>query len=97
MRIVWIYASFVFILPKITLYRMNRTLNVAISEQDFNQLAFTSENVTYEELVKKIKKQLALVALRQAQQLAEQTDLSAMTLDEINAEIKAARDAKRRH
>ena len=76
---------------------MNRTLNVAISEQDFNQLAFTSENVTYEELVKKIKKQLALAALRRAQQIAEQTDLSAMTLDEINAEIKAARDAKRRH
>ncbi len=76
---------------------MNRTLSVAISEQDFNQLAFTSENVTYEELVKKIKKQLALAALRQVQETAEQAGLSAMTLDEINAEIKAARDAKRRH
>jgi len=75
---------------------MNRTLSVAISEQDFNQLAFTSENVTYEELVKKIKKQLALAALRQVQETAEQAGLSAMTLDEINAEIKAARDAKRR-
>jgi hypothetical protein len=97
MRIVWIYGLFVFILPKITLNKMNRTLSVAISEQDFNQLAFTSENVTYEELVKKIKKQLALAALRQVQETAEQAGLSAMTLDEINAEIKAARDAKRRH
>ena len=77
--------------------QMTKILNVTISEQDFKHLAFASENITYEELVKNIEKQLALIALHRAQQSAEQAGLSAMTLDEINAEIKASRDAKRRH
>lgn len=74
-----------------------RMISVAISDQDFAQLNIPSESVTYEELLKKIKKQLALAALRRVQQTAEQVGLSTMTLDEINAEIKAVRDAKRGH
>ena len=74
-----------------------RMISVAISDQDFAQLNIPSESVTYEELVKKIKKQLALVALQRAQQTAEQVGLSSMTLEEINSEIKSARDARHRN
>jgi hypothetical protein len=74
-----------------------RTLQVAITEQDFTSLAFPSENVTYEALVRKIKKQLALAALRRAQQIAQANGLATMSLEVINAEIKAARRGKRSH
>ena len=74
-----------------------RTLQVTISEQDFARLTFPSENVTYEALVRKIKKELALAALRRAQQIAVSNGLASMSQVAINAEIKAARHAKRSH
>ncbi|MFN7117051.1 MAG: hypothetical protein ACK4TA_09655 [Saprospiraceae bacterium] len=71
-----------------------KTLNIAISEKDFNKYGFSAENLSFEELIEKINVELARQALLRAQEIAEQTGLSQMTLEEINAEIQAVRDAK---
>lgn len=71
-----------------------KTLSISISEKDFNKYGFSDENLSFEELIEKINVELARQALLRAQEIAEQTGLSQMTLDEINAEIQAVRDAK---
>ncbi len=74
-----------------------RTISITLSEQQFLQYGFTESPLTLEELLKKLKKELALQALRKARQSASKAGLDKMTLAEINAEIKAVRNAKARH
>ncbi|MBK7870085.1 MAG: hypothetical protein IPJ74_05020 [Saprospiraceae bacterium] len=71
-----------------------KTLNIVISEGDFDKYGFSTERLSFEELIAKINNELARQALLRAQEIAEQTGLSQMTLEEINAEIQAVRDAK---
>lgn len=71
-----------------------KTLNIAISENDFYKYGFLTERLSFEELIEKINIELARQALTRAQEIAEQTGLSQMTLEEINAEIQAVRNAK---
>lgn len=71
-----------------------KTLNIVISEGDFDKYGFSTERLSFEELIAKINMELARQALLRAQEIAEQTGLSKMTLEEINAEIQAVRDAK---
>lgn len=71
-----------------------KTLNIVISEGDFDKYGFSTERLSFEELIAKINMELARQALLRAQEIAEQTGLSEMTLEEINAEIQAVRDAK---
>jgi hypothetical protein len=70
-----------------------KTLSVAISESDFEQYGFLEEQLSFEELIKKINLQLARHSLLRAQEIAAEVGLSEMTLAEINAEIQAVRDA----
>ncbi len=70
-----------------------RTVQIKVSETDFQKYKLKSE-IKFTELVDLISREYARKALLECNEIAQQVGLSKMTLDEINAEIKAVRDAK---
>ena len=72
-----------------------RTLQINISETDFRKYNLAPDQVLkFTDLVEKISMQYAKQSLLKCNEIAERVGLSAMTLEEINTEIKAVRDAK---
>lgn len=71
-----------------------RTLSVAIPDMEFAKLGFTSEQISYDELLKRIKQEIVREALERTRSLAEAAGISDMSMEEINAEIQAIRNAK---
>lgn len=71
-----------------------RTLKIKVSETDFQKYNLKNEEVKFTDLVDIISKNYARKALLECNEIAEKEGLSNMTLEEINAEIKAVRDAK---
>ena len=71
-----------------------RTIQISISENDFQKYNFGSSEIKFADLVELISREYAKKALLESTEIAEQVGLSKMTMDEINAEIKAVRDAK---
>ncbi len=71
-----------------------RTVQIKISETDFQKYNLRSEEIKFTDLVEMISREYARKALLQCNEIAEQIGLSKMTMDEINTEIKAVRDAK---
>ncbi|NUQ24611.1 MAG: hypothetical protein HUU34_11715 [Saprospiraceae bacterium] len=71
-----------------------RTVQLKISETDFQKYNFGGGEIKFSDLVELISREYARRALLECNEIAEQVGLSTMTLDEINAEIKAVRDAK---
>lgn len=74
-----------------------KTLNVSISEVEFNKFGIGKENITFTELVELISREIMKQNLNKCVELAEKYGLSSMTMDEINEEVKAVRNAKNRH
>ncbi|WP_250631909.1 hypothetical protein [Rhodoflexus caldus] len=74
-----------------------RTLNISISEVEFNKFGLKKDNLTFTEFVDLISKELMRQNLNKCVELAEKYGLSSMTMDEISEEVKAVRDAKNRH
>jgi hypothetical protein len=74
------------------------TLNVSISDLEYNKFGLKNKQLAFSELVDIVSRELAKQNLDKCVELAEKYGLSTMTLDEINEEIKAARkDAKSGH
>ncbi len=73
-----------------------RTLNISISDLEFNKFGIRKDNLTFTEFVELISKELIRQNLDRCVALAEQYGLSSMTMDEINYEVKAVRNAKNR-
>lgn len=73
-----------------------RTLNISISDLEFNKFGIRKDNLTFTEFVELISKELIRQNLDRCVALAEQYGLSSMTMDEINDEVKAVRNAKDR-
>lgn len=71
-----------------------RTIQISISENDFQKYNFGSGEIKFADLVELISREYAKKALLESNEIAEQVGLLKMTMDEINAEIKAVRDAK---
>ena len=72
-----------------------RTIQVKVSETDFEKYNLESEKeMKFTDLVEKISLEYARKALLECNEIAQKVGLSEMTMDEINAEIKAVRDAK---
>jgi SHS2 domain-containing protein len=71
-----------------------RTVQIKVSETDFQMYNFGNEEIKFTDLVEMISREFARKALLECNKIAEQVGLSEMTMDEINAEIKAVRDAK---
>ncbi len=73
-----------------------RTLNITISDVEFNKFGIRKDNLTFTELVELISRELMRQNLNKCVELAEKYGLSSMTMDEINEEVKAVRNAKNR-
>ena len=71
-----------------------RTVQIKISETDFRKYNLGSGEIKFTDLVEMISREYARKALLECNEIAKQVGLSQMTMDEINAEIKAVRDAK---
>jgi hypothetical protein len=72
------------------------TLHLHISDHEAASYNLTGDHdITFQELVEKISLVEARKALAECVAIAEKHGLSAMTLDDINAEIKVVRGAKR--
>lgn len=75
-----------------------RILNVSISEKEFEKLGLKGENLTFAELFNLISKELVRQNLERSVELVKKYGLSDMSMDEITAEVKAARaHAKNNH
>ena len=74
-----------------------RTLNVSISDMEFNKLGIKNENMTFTEFTELVRREVMRNNLNNCVALAEKYGLSSMTMNEINEEIKLVRNAKNRH
>lgn len=68
-----------------------RTLNVSISDNEFNKFGLKQNDFTFSDLIKLIRKELMRENLKKCIELAEKYGLSKMTMDEISEEVKAVR------
>ena len=73
-----------------------RTLNISISDLEFDKFGIKKDTLTFTELVELISRELMRQNLHKCVELAERYGLSSMTMDEISAEVKAVRHAKNR-
>jgi len=73
-----------------------RTLQVKVSETDFQKYNLENDKIKFTDLVNLISLEYARTALLECNKIAGEKGLSKLTIDEINAEIKAVRDAKTR-
>ena len=71
-----------------------RTLNISISDLEYDKFGLKGDKLSFTELVDIISNELAKQTLNECVDLAEQYGLSKMTMDEISQEVKAVRDAK---
>ncbi|HAI77283.1 MAG TPA: hypothetical protein DCM08_13680 [Microscillaceae bacterium] len=71
-----------------------RTIQIKVSETDFQKYNLGDEDIKFTDLVEAIHREYARQALLACNEIAEKVGLSNMSMDEINAEIKATRDAK---
>lgn len=71
-----------------------KTLQVKLSEADFRKYNFKSNQINFNELIDIISREYARKALWECNEIAAESGLSQMTMEEINEEVKAFRDAK---
>ncbi len=75
-----------------------KTLNVAISEVEYNKFGIRNDTLSFSEFVELISRELTRQTLTRCVELAEKHGLSKMTMNEISKEVKAVRNnAKNRH
>ena len=71
-----------------------QTLQIKISDGDKERYRLQGSEIKFADLVDKISMEYARQALLECNRIAAASGLSNMSLEEINAEIKAVRDAK---
>ena len=75
-----------------------RTLNVSISDIEFNKFGLKPEQLSFTDFVELVSKELMRQNLSRCVELANKYRLSKMTMEEISNEVKAVRkNAKNRH
>lgn len=72
-----------------------KTISVQISDLEYSTFGLSKNSFLFSEIVDLIEQQSARQALLRSVEMAERNGLSTMSMDEINAEIKAARQCKR--
>ena len=68
-----------------------RTLNVSISDFEFNKFGIRENNLNFSDFVEIVSKELTKQNLNKSIELANKYGLSSMTMDEISHEVKAVR------
>lgn len=68
-----------------------RTLNVSISEIEYNKFGLKNDKLTFTEFIDLVSKELTRQNLNKCIVLAEKYGISKMTMDDITSEVKAVR------
>jgi len=68
-----------------------KSLNISISDIEFNKFGIKKESLSFSELVEIINRELIRQNLDKCLELSEKFGLSSMTMDEISQEVKAVR------
>ena len=71
-----------------------KSVKIEISDFEYKQLGLNKRTFSFSELIEIISKRITKQALERSIQLADQYGLSKMTMEEIDDEIKAHRNAK---
>ena len=71
-----------------------KSVNIQISDFEFNQLGLNKSTLSLSELIDIIGKKITKQTLEKSIKLANKYGLSKMTIEEIDEEIKAHRNAK---
>ena len=71
-----------------------KSVNIQISDYEFNQLGLNKSTLSFSELLEIIGKKITKQTLERSIQLANNYGLSKMSMEEIDDEIKAYRGAK---
>ena len=71
-----------------------KSVNIQISDFEFNQLGLNKSTLSLSELIEIIGKKITKQTLEKSIKLANKYGLSKMTMEEIDDEIKAHRNAK---
>jgi hypothetical protein len=71
-----------------------KSVNIQISDFEFNQLGLNKNTLSFSELIEIIGKKITKQTLEKSVKLAEKYGLTKMTLEEIEDEIKAHRNVK---
>jgi len=74
-----------------------KLLNVPIDEFEYEKLGLTNNTISFRDLKEKLSIDYAKEALMQCNTIAESTGLAQLTMEDINAEINAVRNAKDRY
>jgi predicted CopG family antitoxin len=75
-----------------------RTLNVTISEIEYNKFGLKQEKLSFTDFIDIVSKELTRQNLAKCLELADKYGISNMTMDEITNEVKAVRkNAKNRN
>ena len=78
--------------------KVMRTLNISISDIEFNKFGLKNNNLTFTDFVDMISKELTRQNLNKCIELAEKYGISKMTMEEITNEVKIVRqNAKNRN
>ena len=70
---------------------MMKTLNVSISEVEFNKFGLKQEQLSFTEFIDRVGKELMRQNLNKCVELSKKYGLSKMTMDEISNEVNAVR------
>ena len=68
-----------------------RTLNIAISDLDYNKFGIKTDQLSFTDFVDLVSRELSRQTLSRCVELSERYGLSQMTMDEISAEVNAVR------
>ena len=75
-----------------------RTLNVSISDIEYNKFRLKDEKLTFIDFIDLLSKELTRQNLNKCIELAEKYGMSKMTMDEITNEVRSVRkNAKNRN
>ena len=74
-----------------------RTINISISDLEFNKFGLKKEQLSFSELVDIVSNELSKQTLKDCVEMTEKNGLSKMSMDEISDEVKAVRNAKNRN
>ncbi len=74
-----------------------RTLNISISDLEYNKFGLKGDKLSFSEFVDIVSNELSRQTLNDCVELAEKYGLSKMTMDEIIEEVKAVRNANARN
>ena len=74
-----------------------RTLNISISESEFDKFGLKKDQLTFSEFLEILNKELLKLNLSKSVEFAEKYNLSKMSMDEISCEVKEVRKNAKGH